>query len=221
LWSLPGTNRYVHGFIATQAVGASTELERAIPEAADRRLSAKATTHSVDDICHWGTLVEFGDSTGSAPDFLERGRRGAADLRYRGQSSELTVEIDLDNLSTDELDKAVARFEMEFEKTFGHLGRQREFELVTLRMVMTIARRVEHGETWRGETQSRKREPARKIYLGRDLGLVDARVVARRDLAPAAIRGPCLVEEYDTTIVVPPDWTASLDEWGNVLMENT
>jgi N-methylhydantoinase A len=162
-----------------------------------------------------GRLLEEGYTEGIAS------FHGAADLRYRGQSSELTVEIDLDNLSTDELEKAVARFEMEFEKTFGHLGRQREFELVTLRMVMKIARRVEHGEAWRGETQSRKRESARKIYLGRDLGLVDARVVARRDLAPAAIRGPCLVEEYDTTIVVPLDWTASLDEWGNVLMENT
>jgi hypothetical protein len=28
-----------------------------------------------------------------------------------------------------------------------------------------------------------------------------------------------VVEEYDATIVVPPDWTAALDQLGNVILQ--
>jgi N-methylhydantoinase A len=34
-----------------------------------------------------------------------------------------------------------------------------------------------------------------------------------------AMRGPLLVDEYDSTIVVPPDMKAQLDDDNNVIME--
>ena len=35
----------------------------------------------------------------------------------------------------------------------------------------------------------------------------------------AGCHGPAIVQEYDTTVVVPPGWTAVLDAHGNILLE--
>jgi N-methylhydantoinase A len=34
----------------------------------------------------------------------------------------------------------------------------------------------------------------------------------------APLDGPCIVEEYDTTCLVPPGWTATLDRHGNIVL---
>jgi len=57
----------------------------------------------------------------------------------------------------------------------------------------------------------------RRAYFGTARGWLDAEVINRSDLAtPHA--GPCIVEEYDATCLVPPGWTAKLDEYGNIVM---
>ena len=40
-------------------------------------------------------------------------------------------------------------------------------------------------------------------------------------LAAAPVDGPLIIEEYDTTTVVRPGWTARLDGWNNIIMEKT
>ena len=48
--------------------------------------------------------------------------------------------------------------------------------------------------------------------------LIDTPVVARAALASAS-NGPLLVDEYDSTVVVPPDMRAQLDDDGNLILE--
>jgi len=144
---------------------------------------------------------------------------GFADIRYRGQSSELMVECDIDNLTTAELRAAERRFEEEFGRTYGHLGRHKEFELVTLRMVVRIVRAIEHRGQWQESARERRANGTRKVYFGDAFGLRDAKVLRRCALADTAMMGPLLIEEYDTTVVVPPDWRSSLDKFDNILLE--
>ena len=60
-----------------------------------------------------------------------------------------------------------------------------------------------------------ERPRPRKAYFGPEIGWCDVPVLFRADLVePHA--GPCIVEEYDTTCVVPPDATAVLDAFGNI-----
>jgi N-methylhydantoinase A len=47
----------------------------------------------------------------------------------------------------------------------------------------------------------------------------DTAVVVRADLGSAPVAGPLIVREYDSTIVVPPGFTATLDELDNVVIE--
>jgi len=58
----------------------------------------------------------------------------------------------------------------------------------------------------------------RKGYFGEEYGQLDVDVITRGSLTGETRHGPLIIEEYDSTIVVPPDWSASLDEWGNVLI---
>jgi N-methylhydantoinase A len=49
-----------------------------------------------------------------------------------------------------------------------------------------------------------------------------ARVVDRDTLAAgASLEGPAIIEQYDTTVLVPPGFTVTLDRNGNLIGEAT
>jgi N-methylhydantoinase A len=63
-------------------------------------------------------------------------------------------------------------------------------------------------------------EPGRRAYFGPARGWLDTAIVNRSRLrTPQA--GPCIVEEYDATCLVPPGWTARLDDHGNIAMQRS
>jgi N-methylhydantoinase A len=141
-----------------------------------------------------------------------------ADLRYRGQSSELTVPMPAGQLDDAAMRAIEESFESEFERTYGHRGDTKAFEFVTARLVLRVARQVEHGEAWAAERQART-ESERPIYFGAEQGLVKAAVLSRSRLGREPRPGPALIQEYDTTIVVPPGCSVGLDDHGNVVID--
>jgi N-methylhydantoinase A len=59
--------------------------------------------------------------------------------------------------------------------------------------------------------------PPRRAYFGAPHGWVETPVLRRSELSvPRA--GPLIVEEYDSTCVVPPGARASLDAGGSILI---
>ncbi|HET7098138.1 MAG TPA: hydantoinase/oxoprolinase family protein [Casimicrobiaceae bacterium] len=139
-----------------------------------------------------------------------------ADVRYRGQSSELTVAMPEQRLTEVALRALEERFEHEFERTYGHRGDTKAFELVTVRLVMRVPRKVEHGTDWAPEPAAP--ETMRSVYFGPAIGAIETAVISRQALERGSRPGPLLIQEYDTTIVVPPRCDASLDAHGNVLI---
>src|SRR5258706_492887 len=63
-------------------------------------------------------------------------------------------------------------------------------------------------------------ESSREAYFGPQTGRVHTRVIQRASLVQGKCQGPAIIEEFDSTIVVPPRWSASLDRLGNVVMES-
>ncbi len=49
--------------------------------------------------------------------------------------------------------------------------------------------------------------------------MLRTKVLSRRMLAGGGCRGPAIIQEYDTAVVVPPGWSAALDDHANILME--
>jgi N-methylhydantoinase A len=61
-------------------------------------------------------------------------------------------------------------------------------------------------------------QPSRPAYFGRALGWRETAVIARAALATPR-PGPAIIEEYDCTCLVPPGATASLDGFGNIIID--
>ncbi len=146
--------------------------------------------------------------------------RAFADLRYVGQSSELTVPLPSLRLTPDVLRSAEEAFEAEFERTYGHRGARKAFELVNCRLVATVSRGLDHDVAWAlRPDRAAGPPPQRDVHFGPEFGTVRAPVVGREGLGQQPQAGPLIVEEYDSTIVVPPDCRVRVDERWNVLID--
>jgi N-methylhydantoinase A len=132
------------------------------------------------------------------------------ELRYRGQAFELPVpgapEPDPGQLSED--------FAGEHEARYGYRDPQGELELVTIRVAAVEPGPQPHpsaaadGELSEGERQAR--------FAGE---WVSTRVLRGEPKAGFHADGPCVFELPEATLVLPPGWSASVDEAGTITAE--
>jgi len=141
-----------------------------------------------------------------------------ADLRYRGQSSEITVPMRGLSLTQEAIADLEARFEAEFKRTYGHLGQSRDFELVTVRLVASVSRPAAQQMQWSVESGDTPTSASRLVYFGGGGAPVEVRVIRRGELSQGRQPGPRVIQEYDTSVVVPPGDTVSLDAFGNIVI---
>jgi N-methylhydantoinase A len=155
---------------------------------------------------------------GFAPERIEI--RRSASLHYQGQSFELRVPLAAGRLDLAALGALEEAFGAEHERTYGHrAGVEEPVELVSIEIVGRGIPEVPRAASAAAAGLAPDiaiAETRRRAYFG-PKGWLDAQVVNRSDLA-LAHAGPCIVEEYDATTLVPPGWTARLDEYGNIVM---
>ena len=144
--------------------------------------------------------------------------RYAADVRYIGQSSQLTV-----HMPPGPYDAAVLHtaFERLYRETFGYVAEDEPVELVNLRLsaIGTAASRLNFGGL-RLEARALAGESGeRLVSFARGEPLVTARLLPRAVVEQGAVAGPAIIESYDTTIVVPPGCTARAAGAGCIAIE--
>jgi N-methylhydantoinase A len=146
--------------------------------------------------------------------------REFADLRYAGQTYELTVPLAAARLSPETIPALQEAFAQQHMRAYGHRGREGAVELVTLRLVARATRGAADELSARAPTQHRAAAPvgARPAYFGPQWGLLETRTLDRSQLGEVPSPGPLIVEEYDATTVVPPGWHAALDPSGAMLI---
>ena len=140
-----------------------------------------------------------------------------ADLRYRGQAYELTVNANA-GPDDDLANFIVERFHIEHERTYGRRASDEPVDLVTIRSTYRIdSDRIVPKSV--NETEDKK--PPRNAYFGKQHGWMLTPVIGRGGLTSSVTPGPLIIEEYDSTTLVPPDTSAHIDETGNIIMINT
>jgi N-methylhydantoinase A len=140
------------------------------------------------------------------------------DLRFAGQSFDLRVDF------VDEADALRERFEELYRERYGITGIRGAVEVVNIRLRATLPRLASPQlvPPWPEATRP---DGHRAIWFGSSLGVaglepVDARVAWRPSLpAGIALPGPALFEQYDSTTLVPPGWTARVDEFFNLVLK--
>ena len=130
----------------------------------------------------------------------------SADLRYGGQSWEVEVELVPEPIDGAALGELRARFEDEHERLYGVRDQPgspveiRALRLTALGPATAGRSFLVDGRGPSGASTSRAIEVDGERH--------DAPVRPRASLGQRPTAGPLLVDEYDTTVVVPPGWTA-------------
>ena len=146
--------------------------------------------------------------------------RRSADCRYQGQSFELTVPFADAPIDAGTAAALAESFGQEHERTYGHrAGVGEPVEIVNLRVVAQgVSDRPRVPERIRTDRPGGSDQATRRVYFGPALGWRETPILDRPALATPR-EGPCIIEEYDATCVVPPGARAMLDAYGNIAIE--
>lgn len=142
------------------------------------------------------------------------------DLRYEGQSYELSVPLETPIMETT-VRAAVETFHERHRDRYGHADPDESVEVVALRVRGRVAvpppalPREEETD----EPLSSAALETRPVWFDAD-GPTETTTYARVDLHHGhAFDGPAVLHQYDTTIVIPPGWHAWIDARQNVRVE--
>ncbi|USZ71173.1 hydantoinase/oxoprolinase family protein [Natronosalvus halobius] len=175
-------------------------------EAADREVMeetyAELTADALQDVDSGGDPV------------VER----RADLRYAGQSFELEVSV------SDPVDIATVRerFDAAHERAYGY-RMDEPIELVALGVTVRAIReapsiRYEGRGEGRDERDDEDAPGSRTAFF--DGERREAAVLARDAVAPGTtVEGPTILEDEESTTVVPPGWSGSMGDDGELVLE--
>ena len=139
-----------------------------------------------------------------------------ADLRYFGQQSELTIAFDADPRTYRDSGRIMSGFENSYRKLYGVNPSHVPIELVTWRVTARGPIIPFNRATVLPDTPGRTRttRPVHAWTEGAQTPVYDRRSLA----AGQAIAGPAIIEEPDASTLVHPGWTATVDEYGNLVL---
>jgi len=138
-----------------------------------------------------------------------------ADMRYVGQAYELEVPIAAP-VAAERVPDIVAAFHAVHERVYGYARTQQTVEFVNFRAVHTyrLPRPVVRPSAQAHGRLDDARVGERRAYFD---GFVSAAIYERARLPLGArLTGPAIVEQMDTTTVIPPGVTAVVDDAGNL-----
>jgi len=136
-------------------------------------------------------------------------RADFVDLRYRGQSYELTIPLTA---------KFVDEFHKTHERRYGYANPGKPIELVSVRSTFLGSTAK---PTFRKAPKARgKPEPVEVLPVWLEGHKVKTRIYDRATLGHGhEIKGPAIIGEYSSTTLVPPDFVCRVDAFLNLVLE--
>jgi N-methylhydantoinase A len=134
------------------------------------------------------------------------------DMRYEGQSFEIIVPF---------TEAYIEDFNQLHKKIYGYQNRDKTVEIVNIR----LRARGLPEKPYFAKVKKKTGEIPVDACLGNqqvvfDREQIDTRIIDRKKLLGGnSFDGPCIVVEYSSTIVIPPFAGATVDEYGNLIIE--
>lgn len=143
------------------------------------------------------------------------------DLRYAGQGYEISIPVPGSRFATEELASLRNHFDQVHEQRYGHAAPTQPVEVVSYRV------------TGIGEVQPAELATVPPMRDGVDSSLIEEREVffsgsgacrcpiydRSRLGAGVTLDGPAVIEQYDSTVVVHPEQSLRVDDYGNLILE--
>ena len=148
--------------------------------------------------------------------------RQVAECRYAGQGFELRADVPNGRLSKESAAAVIDNFYGAHKQVYGHAFRDQLTEMVTLRVIATVA--VDTLRLPKLAKGGRKNPEEAELYRrrtvfddGRALGT--PRYERGKLLAEDTIAGPALVIQHNSTTIVPPGYLATVLDYGDMRIE--
>lgn len=141
------------------------------------------------------------------------------DQRYSGQSHELSISVPNGHvLSWDDVNQAKTSFHAAHYQTYGHSAPDEPVQLVNLRLRATVPTVKASGIFVMDGDGMDAEKSNREAYFGGEFGLVSTPIVRRFAVPHDEVQGPLIVEDMDSTTVVPPNFRVRRDSMGNLII---
>ena len=148
-----------------------------------------------------------------------------AECRYAGQGYELRVDAAPGAVDGAWIDRLRADFHDVHEREYSRRFEESDIEIPNVRVRgIGLMPELETPETERGEqapaAEALRHEGMAWFRVGGELKQAATRYYDRAALrAGNRIEGPAIVDQYDSTTVIPPGLSASVDGFGNIIIE--
>ena len=143
------------------------------------------------------------------------------DLRYQGQAFEITLSLCGDAIVAEDLAALLDEFHRRHKALNGYDMPGQPVELVTMRLGLALPPQPFVPPEQPAPTSNvLDAIVSRRDVWFRGSGFMETPIFDRAKLGPGhEFAGPAIVEQTDTTTVVPPDARAEVDTFGNLLIK--
>jgi N-methylhydantoinase A len=144
------------------------------------------------------------------------------DLRYRGQSHELTVPVPAGSLTLQDLQGIEAQYHEAHARAYGYAAREDPVELINVRLTAIGVSPKPRLKALPPSTGDNRQaiKGQRPVWFDETAGFATCPVIDRYRLCWGdRIAGPAVIEELDSTTIVHPAYEAQVDQHGNLLLQ--
>ncbi|MFQ5763048.1 MAG: hydantoinase/oxoprolinase family protein [Candidatus Bathyarchaeia archaeon] len=140
------------------------------------------------------------------------------DMRYVGQWRSLTVSCS--RPIGDSLEAVCDKFHVEHQREYAYSARDQSVETYGLRVsAIGLTDKPKLPKLPRTGTAETALKGSRNLYLSEAGGFVETKVYDRSKLSAGAIlTGPAVVEQIDSTVLIPTEANGEVDDYGNIII---
>lgn len=193
-----------HDYVRTTALGQAKATAESL-EALYREVEAEAKKRLAEE--------------GVAEEVMQLKR--SADMRYLGQSYELSIPFNSSEPLTDDgLERLIQDFHAYHQRIYSYSDEREAVEIMALRLaaigqVPKLNLIVADG----ADSPTTEAKQRREVFFPGH-HFIETDIFERESLITGqSFRGPCLVEERTSTTVIPPGWNGLIDRYRNIIVE--
>jgi N-methylhydantoinase A len=147
----------------------------------------------------------------------------SVDLRYGGQGYEINVSLAAGEIDANAIAALRSGFKAAHQRLYGYVSEGEPIHLTTIRLELTgrVPKVELKPHSAATSSVSRALKTQRPVWLPEMGGFVDCPLYDRDRLCPEhMIQGPAIVDQFDSTTLVLPGQSASVDSYLNLIIED-
>lgn len=144
-----------------------------------------------------------------------------AEMRYVGQNYELQIEIPEVEITESDIVKMKKDFFLAHEMNYGYYNPDAPVQFVNFRSeAIGLVTKPELSELECEMSDPKEAVISRRNVYFENTGRIECPVYGREKLGKCArVEGPCIIEQMDSTTVIPPDTWFEIDKYGNLIVK--